>query len=136
MKTPKQTVTRDGSGVLPQITIHEQNHTPSWTKLWNEGYASLRVMMHRTAGWLSITMAEGYTSQTVDKRREIVKETMLTLDPKTARALYDFLKFYFENKAADDSADIESRFERCGKCLACRRGYAAILCERPVRRAE
>lgn len=110
----KQTVERKdvaGGGVLPEFRVHVGNHTPSWTRRWNEGTAQFRAMMHTRAGWLSLTMSEGYEikpqGQHKGRTRWIGKETMLTLEPEAARALYDFLKFHFENKAATDALDNE-----------------------------
>jgi len=80
----KQTVSRGESGGMPEVKIHEANHTPSW-KVYGDGYANFRV--YGCDKWLSLTLAEGYQSD----KRYTVREAMMTLDRPAAIALRDLL---------------------------------------------
>lgn len=73
-----------------KLEIHFPDHMPSWMRYCDGGYAHFEATFHNAAEWLALTVVEGH-----DKAR---KETMVTLEPESARALYDFLHTRFGGK--------------------------------------
>lgn len=70
-----------------EFKVIEENHTASW-QTNDGGYATFEATGHNEAKWLSLTMIESS-----EKSR---RQTMMTLKPESARALYGFLKEQFE----------------------------------------
>lgn len=106
---PQITETRNNDWKNVLVVI-EENHTASW-QTNDGGYAEFEATMHSEAEWLSLTLTEAS-----EKSR---RETMMTLTPKSARALYEFLKNRFEPvfTPEDDAvpygrADVRRQFDR------------------------
>ena len=70
-----------------ELRVHQSEHCPSWRTWPRDGWAEFRVTF--SPNWVAMSLTE---SPKNGPRRE----TMLTLDPPAARALYDELRTIFE----------------------------------------
>lgn len=88
-KQAKQTTRITARGQVTEFEAYVENHVPSWMRYADGGHARFEAMYHASAGWLSLSLSEAHSKSS--------KRTMLTLEPATTRALYEFLKQRFES---------------------------------------
>lgn len=78
----------------PRLHIHFPDNVPSW-KVYGPGVANMEVTRYERSdngGSLGINMGETYFARPeLNEKRDTTKTTMLTLDRRTAEALYAFL---------------------------------------------
>lgn len=89
MKESRQTTQTKDRDFLVEFDVAEQNHTASWSR-FDEGYATFNARVHKRAGWLSLVMVESAKS---------TRQTMMTLTPESAKALYEFLHAQYGKSA-------------------------------------
>lgn len=81
-------------GKMRKLTIWDSDHTPSWRR-YDKGYAYLEVTNHAEAGWLDVSVTEGYRTEE-GKKREVSRQCTMTLDEENALALLALLKKVYE----------------------------------------
>jgi len=83
-----------------EFEVIEYDHMPSWKVSAEDGYARFNAMMHKKAQWVSLTMVESYERASSKpgergKTFTVEKQTMMSLNPESAKALYEFLGTIF-----------------------------------------